>query len=142
MNNTTIAHIGGELVVLSGISFLFYKKTNSLKKDLDLVTEKNKELTEVVNSLQEHIQRLSMAVMQLQESHFQQPKPMRVPQQPPKPVVVQPPKPSVIQKPKIEVESDSEDSGDETLDDSVLDKELESELSKLNCDGDTCKLVD
>lgn len=161
MNNVTLAHIGGEMVIIGGLAFYCHKKNTELKNELHKLEEKNTELTEIVNKLQDHLQKLSYAFMQFQENSYQQQQPPPPPQKsvppPPQKSVSPPPQKSVNLPPrtsrsrplknktpaKITSISDDSESGDDTIADTELDKELDTELSKLNgkdCDGDTCPI--
>jgi len=151
MNNITLAHIGGELVLIGGVAVFFHKKTATLQQKIDLLssnfdtlTKSNEELVEAFVKLQNHVQHLTSSLMQLQQHispTVEPPQPQSVkkttfnmPKTPSK--TFEKPsfsslKKSAKTKPKVELE----DSGDETLEDSVLDKELENE----SCTNDTCK---
>ncbi len=84
MNNITLAHIGGELVLIGGVAFYFHRKTNTLQDDLTALKKENKELADSVEELQGAIQQLGAMVMQLQQGvpRFQ---PQPQPQPKPKP---------------------------------------------------------
>ena len=200
MNNITLAHIGGELVVISGVAFYFHKKTTALQAEVDSLKRDNEQLIAAVKDLQQGLQQLGGAIGELQVS--QRPTATRhaarrpetcaaeaPPRAVPSPQTMTPParqrpapRPStspldammsalatempepmqpqvvahtvVTPEPPMKrasnkitrVSSESDDSGDETLDDKDLDKELAGELSKLGkapamkCDGDVCTL--
>jgi chromosome segregation ATPase len=162
MNNITLAHIGSELVIIGGIAFYFHRKTNMLQTELENLKMENKNLTELVNDMQENLQQLGNVVMHLQQQLHNQSVPHR--NRSTKQTSVQlPPLEQVNKHPLVDnrkrnsglhrrrpVKKHSDDSGSETLDDTELDKELESEYDKLqkerrvhavdDCEGDVCSL--
>ena len=89
MNNITLAHIGGELVLIGGVAFYFHRKTNTLQEDVNTLKKENKELSDAVEDLQENLQRLGTMFMQLQQQlggrRIPQPQP-----QPREPFILQP----------------------------------------------------
>ena len=60
MDSKTLTHIGGELIVMAGISFYFQKKCNKLE-------EQNKELVEAVNVLNQEFDSMYRAVKAIQD---------------------------------------------------------------------------
>ena len=168
MNNTTLAHVGAELVVIAGVSFYFHHKTKTLQTEINNLKKDNKELYEIIDELEKGMNQLGQMVMRLQQNQQgiqKRPRPQEqtpFPQTPnplPQQEPFQPPeqrspprrekKRPKKQKKRVEIESDYS-SGDETLDDKDLDKELQGELSKIHqerkpkmvCNDDTCNLLD
>jgi erythromycin esterase-like protein len=151
MNNVTLAHIGGDLVLIGGLAFYFHKKNNAMMKEITLLKQQNQQLNETIMELQENIQQLGNAFMQFQQMNGQ----MAFMDRQPKRNVVQPQTLSqqrrplqkhnqrriIEEKPKKNKKmlSDSDDSGDETYDDKDLDKELSKEYTTLAKERDTCK---
>ena len=144
MNNVTLAHIGGEIVLIGGVAFYFHRKTKNLGEQIVTLQKENAELREAIQDLSEQIQQLGNMVMQMRHSHIQT-KPTQVQQKPTVQVKQVPKKVSVQQPPlqtsKIETFSQIEEDD--------LDKEISEELEELqkgreqNCDEDgVCKLVD
>lgn len=66
MNNITLAHIGGELVLVGGIAFYFHKKTSMLQQEIALLKKEMQANTETIEELQDAIQRLGAMVVALQ----------------------------------------------------------------------------
>ena len=64
MNTVTVAHIGGELLVISGVAFYFHRKTSQLQAEVDVLKKENEDLINSVNELQEQMQQLANFVMQ------------------------------------------------------------------------------
>jgi len=60
MDSKTLTHIGGELVVLAGVSFYFQKKCNKLE-------QQNKELAEALNVLNQEFEAMYRAVKAIQD---------------------------------------------------------------------------
>jgi len=155
MNNITLAHVGGELVIIGGVAFYFHRKTKSLETELEELKRQTNELKAVINDMQDTIQQLgSMVVRQSQtqsQTQTQRSKEKEYLTVPPKvsqqsmarQPVSKPPRRKQVKK------NDSDDSGSETLDDADLDRELATEFKKLNqersrieCNNDVCELVE
>lgn len=153
MNNVTLAHIGGELVVIGGVAFYFHRKTTLLEQQIIQLQKENRELATAIDNLGEQMQQLADFVMQgAPPTH----RPRSQPQQTPVPRQGRPtrpkaPSPAVaidnaqrIPPRRRPVPSDDDDSGNETLDDRELDRELEKDLQELessrSCKGDVCEL--
>jgi len=66
MNNITLAHIGGELVLIGGVAFYFQKKTSMLQHEINTLKKDNELMIETIEDLQEGIQQLGSIVMKLQ----------------------------------------------------------------------------
>lgn len=60
MDSKTLTHIGGELVVLAGVSFYFQKRCNKLE-------QQNKELAEALNVLNQEFDSMYRAVKAIQD---------------------------------------------------------------------------
>ena len=149
MNNVTLAHVGGELVLIGGVAFYFHRKTALLQQELEALKKANAELCESVLELREGMQQLGSMVMQSQQ---QTPPPLRPAEAftvPPRRQPLQQrkrPKHRKPQPPPQEIPTETDDSDDETIDDRELDRELEGEYTRLTserkCEGDTCTLMD
>jgi len=151
MNNITLAHMGGEIVVIAGMAFYFHKKTGNLQTQVEELKKQNIELREAVEQLSESLNQLGAMFMQLnnggQPQSFLNPniqdtskvaqRNVSAPRRPKQSSVVLPPKKKKVQKKVL-----SDDSGDETLDDAFLDKELEKETNEYDCEGEMCMLKD
>lgn len=93
MNNVTLAHIGGDLVLIGGVAFYFHRKTNVLQEELSMLKKDNKELADAMEEIQDNMQQLGAMVMQLQQQMGRgrappqpQPQPQQAqPAQPPQP---------------------------------------------------------
>ena len=156
MNNVTLAHIGGELVVIGGVAFYFHRKTTLLEQQVMQLQKENRELAAAIDNLGEQMEQLAEFVMQ---GAPPAPRPRQQPQQPqqtPVPRQGRPTRPKAP-PPVVAVDtaqrmpprrrpapSDDDDSGNETLDDRELDRELEKDLQELetsrSCEGDVCEL--
>jgi hypothetical protein len=66
MNNTTLAHIGSELLVVGGLAFYFHRKTSGLQDAVLQLQKENRDLIEVINEIQEDMQQLATIVTQQQ----------------------------------------------------------------------------
>lgn len=155
-----MAHIGGELVIFGCIAYLGYRQLSKLQTEINTLREENKQLAAAVNELQNNIDQLAAIVLQSQQNYPQQPekrKPRRSRVRPEQRTTVldTPPQPQPQrrapqpQRRAVVLPDDSDDSGDETLDDKDLDAELASEIQELEtqrqrvvCDDDQCQLVD
>ena len=163
MNNITLAHIGGELVLVGGLAFYFHRKNNMMMKEIAQLKQQNQQLHETIMELQENVQQIGGAMMQMQQMggqmsvmNQQMPQTKRHPMQTQQSQARRPIQQRVVQKHKTEIEkskkkkkimSDSDDSGDETYDDKELDKELSKEYTTLakereKCDGERCELIE
>lgn len=171
MDKITLAHIGGELVIIGGVAFYFHRKTVKMTDRITALEQENAELKEAIQALNDSLQELGMIVMQMRGAKMQQAAASQ--QSPMAPIIMSmmPPihqnkvtekaiKKPILKKPSLPVKparkTVGDDSGDETLDEADLDKELEPELSqlnkerkdpsatiaKVNCDDGVCKLVD
>lgn len=148
MNNVTLAHIGGELVVIGGIAFYFQRKTSALEHQILQLQQENRELVTAIDELGDQMQQLAAMVMQGRQQPRQAPAP--VPRQGRTRKDRRPPPVSQVidsaqrAPPTTKAFSDDNDSGNETLDDRELDRELEQDLQELEesrkCDGDVCEL--
>lgn len=148
MNNVTLAHIGGELVVIGGIAFYFQRKTSALEQQILQLQQENRELVTAIDELGDQMQQLAAMVMQGRQQPRQAPTP--VPRQGRTRKDRRPPPVSKVidsaqrAPPTTQAFSDDNDSGNETLDDRELDRELEQDLQELEksrkCDGDVCEL--
>lgn len=160
MNNVTLAHIGGDLVLIGGVVFYFQKKTSKLAEEIETLKKDNKELNEMVDELTRGMQQLGTMFMQLQQQIkksntaspvvVQQPvqlTPLQTPLEP-TPIFVKSKKAKQVKKSTVSMDSSE---SEETIDDKELDKELTTEYSRLEderkkktveCTEDKCKLVD
>jgi len=145
-NNITIAHIGGEIVVIAGIAFYFHKKTGNLQNEITELKKQNVELREAVEHLNESLNQLGAMVMQMngpnkfinqQTTQLQERTSSISTKKPKGSSVVLPPKRKKVPKKVM-----SDDSGDETLDDNFLDQELQKETNEYDCEGEMCMLKD
>lgn len=78
MNNITLAHIGGDLVLIGGVAFYFHRKTAALSEEILTLKKENKLLSDAIVELQENFQQLGDAFMQLQGAGGPQQQPQRV----------------------------------------------------------------
>jgi hypothetical protein len=151
MNKLQMAHIGGELVLISGVAFYFNKRITETNDKIAELMEENEELRTVVVDLQEKVNQLGRVCYMLQTGvNVQQEKktivrnevhetPKRRTQE-----VVKNRKNKNGMKQPVQYSSE-EDSGMETFDDRDLDAELEDEIKELNksrCVDGTCTLLD
>ena len=162
MENISLSHIGGELVLIGGIAFYFHRKTNNLQEQITALTEENKELCETIEELKNGLQQLATMIMQNTQQTFSQPVSRSVPQmrhvsQPSaqrqqksiplrRQVSSQQPVPQPVSQPihqqlthQKQRETftktsggDSDDSGDDTYENDYLDAEIGDELAKLS----------
>lgn len=146
MNNITLAHVGGELVLLGGIAFYFHRKTAALQDVLTKMQSEQEDLQETIEEMKEVIQQLNAAVMQLRHTQMPKAMPVHVPKRDFTPVK----KPKKKPPRRVEPITDSEDSG---LNNSELDRELADEYIQLqqdrnnvredrdDCEGEVCELI-
>ena len=151
MDNMTLAHVGGELVLIGGVAFYFHRKTTLLTEQIEVLKQENKKLAEAIIELQENLNQLGMVIMNApiqQRSPLQTPPQHKLKMQAP----LQPRQESMSSQLKMHhqqgsrklVEKADSDTGDETLDDRILDQELEEieKPQRKKCDKDICELVD
>ena len=154
MNKYQMAHIGGELVVISGVTFYFNKKITETNEKIAELQEENEELRSIVSELQSQVNQLGKFCYMLQNGvGMNEPVSTNEGVKTVKNEVHETPrrktKPTNSRKEKRPskkvVSSSDEDSGMETFDDRDLDAELEDELQELNnttCSNGTCTLLD
>lgn len=71
MNNVTLAHIGGDLVLIGGVAFYFHRKTSALQEEINVLKRENKEMSNAIIELQDSLQQLGSIVMQMQAGRAQ-----------------------------------------------------------------------
>jgi len=162
MNNTQLAHIGGELLLVGGISFFLNKKIEDLKEQLGDVQQEHNDMKEGMLQLQQENTQLKQVINELMNrtssimNHLQPTS--NTPDIKPQPSVVTPVKKKKLRRKqssnttdvpipstRIEPVDDSSDSGDHTLDDGELDNLLEQEFNNMNtshCENGVCTLID
>ena len=145
MNNLQIAHIGGTLVLVGGVTFYFNKKVSALETEIEHLQQENKELKNELDTIYNDISDIRKALVYTQHHIF----PSSDSTSPKKR------KRKDVKKPAPEPDPSSDsDSGIKTLDDRDLDNLLEQEYNELNkkstlspipkivCEDENCKLVD
>lgn len=161
MDKITLAHIGGEIVLIGGVAFYFHRKTVKMNEQIVALQKENAELKEAIQELNNSLQELGMIVMQMrgaQRASVHQPTPQQ--QSPIAPIIMSMMSPPMqqnkvtekaIKKPALPKKQSQQqqqtetframpprktdggdDSGDETLDEADLDKEIEKELVELS----------
>ena len=158
MDKITLAHIGGEIVLIGGVAFYFHRKTVKMNEQITALQKENAELKEAIQDLNSSVQELGMLVMQMRNALGSRASAASVSATTP-PIIMSMGLPpfqqqgnkvteKAIKKPSIKLEPQSstttkatvrkvntggDDSGDETsLDEADLDKEIEQELSQLS----------
>lgn len=160
MDNVTLAHMGGEVVVLAGMAFYFNKRISALEQELQNM---NKNMVATIDDMQYAINQLGAMVSKLQQGdnvsgttsgsgrhsrphHHSRPRATASP-------AVTTAQPATQKRPAprknmaaVEVVDPSED--EHTYDDNELDKELSQEYKELSedrkqlrCDGDVCQIT-
>lgn len=147
-----MAHIGGELILISGVAFYFNKRIAETNDKIAELMGENEDLRNTVNELEEKVNQIGRMIYMMQNGvNVQQEKkivknevhetPKRKTQE-----VVRNKKNKNVMKQQVVQYSSEEDSGMETFDDRDLDAELEDEINELNktrCNKDgTCTLID
>lgn len=147
-NTITLAHIGGELVVLAGISFYFQRKISNLQDQVMHLTKDNQGLKSNVDDLNDAVQQLGQMVLQLQQAVFNKTLPPQQSQLPPlkrkssrKQYNMAKKYPEYPQKTMIPQESESEMIGESEVE-RVVSAELTTlgKAEKDECSDGVCKL--
>jgi hypothetical protein len=161
LDTKTMAHIGGELVVIAGISFYFYRKTSALQEEIDNLKKQNMELIKAIEEIDSNMQQLYLMVRGVQPPPpVPVAEPLRTPpggikgaggsRSSPKPG---PPKKSAPKRKDRKL--DPADTGDETLDEEMMDEMLKEDYKQMKkpppklgvskveeCTDDVCTLLD
>lgn len=142
MDNITLAHVGGELVIIGGIVYYFHKKYTNIQDQVNYLKSENEELRALIEELQEGMQQLGAMVMKQTNSPPQRSTPTTQPIQSTLRETMNVSHKTPKRRRRIP-KSDTEDSGNETYDDRDLDSELAGEFKELDtqrCQGDFCDL--
>lgn len=147
-----MAHIGGELVIISGVVFYFNKRISETNEKLAELQEENEELRGIVAELQSQVNQLGKFCYMMQNGVSMKESGAKEDRKIVKNEVHETPQRKLSRKDKRPlkrvaetVTSSDEDSGMETFDDRDLDDELENELEELNnpiCKNGVCTLLD
>jgi hypothetical protein len=157
MDNTTLAHIGAEFVLIGGVAFYFQRKTKNLEEEIEQLKREQQGLINMIESMGESLERLGGIVMAMRgASATPQPvsafpaavAPTATPVSfPPRPHGKRPHhKKKRSRKQESSSSSSESSSSDSTIDEKELDKELEGEYKLLKeertdgCDGDVCEI--
>ena len=70
MNNVTIAHIGGELILMAGISFYFHKKVTTLQHEVTKLHAEHNDLAELVEEMKDVIRQLNINMQRMQQQNI------------------------------------------------------------------------
>jgi predicted RNase H-like nuclease (RuvC/YqgF family) len=131
MDTQLISHVGGELVVIAGISIYFYKRTSSLEQRIQELEKDNEELIKAVEYMNLQIRQITKL---LNPKDKNIPQPLFVPTQS---------KPEPKTEPKVEQEAESESDLDEELQEEISELEKNRELTDKvegNCVNGMCSL--
>lgn len=127
MNNIMLAHMGGELLVVAGVSYYFHRRTSSLQQEIDTLKAQNADLIKAMESMGQDMQKLYYMIKPSgppnqggQGQEPEQPGPGQSHKKPSRP----PQKKRPTKKP-------SSTDGEETLDDEDLDEMLKEDYKEL-----------
>lgn len=126
MNNVTLAHIGGDLVIIGGVAFYFHRKTNFLQEQISDLQKENKELHAVIADLQSNIQDIGTMIYQMQRPSTG---PRHIPRQPSQRAMYKQ-QSSPAHAPKDDLQSSPTD--EDYFEDGDLDSELANEYKQLD----------
>lgn len=138
VNTQTLIHVGTELVVLSGMTFWFQRKTSKLNSDIEDLKKRLEDCEKIISQQNQLIGHHEQILSRMlggapSQQQRQQPPPSRKPRK-----QRSTPKETKIQFKEPIIEDDVEDEDEEDIDE-LLDQEM-GKTSRISCDGDTCEL--